>query len=180
MRILTILPTIHRDKFEKMYNSFQVTASKYNTLLIINKVGCITELLNEAFEKHNDYDYYHVSNDDVVYETPLWDITIAQKGKICHGKDNIPNGHTGNFLMIDGDIARSVGWIQMPTLNRYCGDIVWKFIGQQLGILQYYPEVLIQHKWEGADIKTNQEDVAKFSEWLSVCHRDLDKIRKVL
>ena len=181
MKILAICPTIYPDKFNRMYDSYAVTASKYTTLLSVTQKGGITKLINEAFSKHNDYDYYIIINDDLVFETPLWDTALAQAGKITHGDDKVPSGLAGQFLMIPGDFARAVGWLQMPALNRYAGDVCWRFIGQQLDCLQYHSEVIITHNWDGcAEPLVNEMDMASFAAWLPKSHKDIERIRKCL
>ena len=181
MRILAICPTIYQEKCDKMYNSYEVTSSKYTKLLIINKKGSITKLLNEAFEKHNDYDFYIPLNDDILFQTPLWDTTLAKKHTISYGDDGLQHENLPTFPMIDGDFVRALGWLQMPTLHRYAGDCVWKFIGENTGTLRYVPEVKITHNWDGcAEPMTNTLDMEKFSEWLPRSHDDINKIKEIL
>lgn len=181
MKILTICPSIHPEKLSKMYDSYDATTSKHNKLVVINKKGTITNIINETFNKYPDFDFYHVTNDDVIYEMPLWDMSLANKNKISHGKDAIPSGFDGQFFMIDGDIVRTLGWLQMPTLNRYCGDMVWRFIGKQLNILEYKENVIIKHNWEGCeDIETHKNDMSKFAEWLQGSHIEINKIREIM
>ena len=181
MKVLAICPTIHKEKFDKMHDSFDVTVSKNTSLLVIGEKGNLTTLINNAFNKYNNADYYMVLNDDIVFNTPLWDIELAHKGRISHGDDSITNGHKGNFLMIDGDFCRAVGWLQMPKLNRYCGDVIWKFIGQQLDCLDYHPNVSITHHWHGcAEPLVNEMDMAEFAAWLPHSHKDIEKIRRIM
>ncbi len=180
VRILTICPSIHADKLTKMLDSFYLTTSKYNNIVINSDKGSITAIINDMFAKYPDYDYYHITNDDVIYKTPLWDMKLANKGKISHGKDAIDIGVDGQFLMIDGEIARAAGWLQLPILQRYCGDVVWRYIGKQLNILEYVPEVSIIHNWEGADAEINRKDGRAFAQWLPWSFKDIEKIRKVL
>lgn len=180
MKCLAVCPTIYPEKFAKMYDSFQIMTSKYTTLLIIKERGEITTLLNEAFRKHNDYDFYIVLNDDIRFETPLWDTALAKKGHITHGTDNITNGHTGNFLMIDGDFCRALGWLQMPALNRYGGDVVWKFIGVNTSTLHYVPEVKIRHNWSGCEQpEVNTADMEAFARWLVGSKKEINIIKEV-
>ncbi len=181
MKIITICPTIYPEKFAKMHSSYDVTTSKNNTLVVINERGGITKLINKAFEKYNDADFYMVINDDCVFNTPLWDMELAQKGKITHGDDAVKEGVQGQFFMIPGDFARALGWLQMPKLNRYCGDVCWRFIGQQLDVLEYCPNVIITHNWEGcAEPLINEMDTAEFAAWLPHSHKDIERIRRIL
>lgn len=179
MKILAVCPSIYPHKLEKMLNSFELTKSN-NIDLICHSEGTVTEAINIIFNEHKDYDFYIVLNDDIEFITPLWDLQLARKGKITYGIDMIDGGGNGCFLMIDGDIPRAVGWLQLPTLNRYAGDTVWKFIGSQLDILEYFPDVIIKHHWEGASEIDNREDMKRFAEWLPWSFKDISRIREAL
>ncbi len=181
MKIYAFCPSIHQDKYERMYNSYDVTVTNSTKLITLNSKGSITKLLNEAFQKYNDGDFYIVLNDDLTFETPRWDVELAHKGRISHGDDGIEGGVKGQFLMIPGNFCRAVGWIQMPKLNRYAGDVVWRFIGEQLNVLDYHPQVVITHRWDGcAEPLVNELDMASFAEWLPSSHKDIEKIRRVI
>lgn len=180
MRILTICPSIYPFKLTKMLESFELTKSNYTDMVICGE-GTVTEAINNAFNNAPEYNFYFIGNDDIEFRTPLWDLKLAQKGKITYGNDLFQGENLCTFPMIDGDIARALGWLQLPTLNRYCGDVVWKFIGQQLNILEYDSEVIIEHKWEGCSHpEENKEDMKKFAEWLPGSFKDINKIRSVL
>lgn len=182
MKILTICPTIYPDKMERMLTSYQQTRSHMNNMVISteNTNGNITYLFNRAFLDNPDYDYYFMANDDIIFKTNHWDKILANKNSISYGDDLLQSRNLCTFPMIDGDIVRALGWLQMPTLNRYCGDIVWKFIGENLNLLKYYPNVIIEHKWEGQDDKVNKEDMARFAAWLPNSHKDINKIKEKL
>ncbi len=180
MKILTICPSKYPEKLEKMLDSFNTTRSKHTGIIINYEDKPITHIFNNVFNNNPEYDFYFMANDDIIFETPLWDIELARKGKITHGTDNIKEGINGQFMMIDGDIVRALGWLQMPTLNKYCGDVVWRFIGDNLGILEHIPQVFIKHNWEGADPDKNKKDMAEFAKWLPWAFKDITKIRKVL
>ena len=175
-KILCICPSIYPKKLITMMDSFLTTRSDNTNIRVNYEIGNITKIINRTFMENDNYDFYHVTNDDCIYKTPEWDLKLAKKGKITYGNDGIPEGINGQFLMIDGDIARAVGWLQMPMLNRYCGDVCWRFIGEQLGILEHIPEVIINHNWEGADANINQEDMAEFSRWLPFAFKDMEHL----
>lgn len=180
MRILTICPTKYPYKFEKMLSSFNVTKSK-STDFVMSSHGTVTEAINDMFNYKPDYDFYHITNDDVFYETPLWDLELTKKGKISYGDDGIQAEELPTFPMIDGDIVRALGWLQMPRLNRYCGDLIWKFIGQECGILNYCPGVKITHEWEGCgDPDAHKKDMEIFANWLPQAYKDVNKVKEML
>lgn len=180
MKILTIVPSIYPEKLSKMLDSYYATVNTAN-LVINSEKKSVTAVFNDIFAKYPTYDYYFMANDDIIFHTKDWDVKLANKGKISHGNDSIAEGVNGQFMMIDGDIVRALGWLQLPTLERYSGDVVWRFLGQQLGILHYVPEVQIEHNWHGCpDLEVNKADMAAFATWLPVSHHDVEKIRRFL
>jgi hypothetical protein len=48
--------------------------------------------------------------------------------------------------VIDGEIIRAVGWLQMPTLTHLYGDNVWGHIGHSLNILKFFKDIVIEHE----------------------------------
>ncbi len=178
LKTLTIVPSIYPEKLDKMLDSYHRTVCD-SCVVITSKPG-VTKAINEIFEKYPHFDYYFLANDDMEFLTKDWDITLVNKGKISYGDDGFQGANLPTFPMIDGDIARAVGWLQLPTLNRYAGDVVWKFIGEQLNILNYVPEVKLKHHWEGADPVINKEDMAEFAKWLPYSHKDIERIKGVL
>ena len=180
MKILTVCPTIRPELFESMQDSFYRTSSDGN-VLYPRTTGTVTEAINYVFNKYPNFDFYHIGNDDCEYLTPQWDVILAKKGKITYGEDGIQNQNLCTFPMIDGDIVRALGWLQLPTLTRYSGDQVWHIIGKILGILEYHPEVVIKHNWQGWDEKLGFEDLHKANEWANGhMKEDIEKVRKVI
>jgi len=103
-------------------DSFLTTRSEATSIRVYYNKGNITEIFNKAFQDNPDFDYYHMSNDDCVYKTHDWDLKLARKGKITYGNDLFQSENLCTFPMIDGDIVRALGWLQMPTLERYDGS----------------------------------------------------------
>lgn len=161
-------------------DSFLTTRSESTSIRVYYHADSITNIFNKAFNDNPDYDFYFMANDDIIFKTLNWDLKLAVKGKISYGNDLIQSNNLCTFPMIDGDIVRALGWLQMPLLSKYCGDVVWKFIADNLKLLNYNPEVIIEHKWEGADEVINKQDMQAFANWLQVSHRDINKIRRAL
>jgi len=183
MRILAICPSIYPDKLKSMIHSFQETKSSAFTELIVNTdIKPITQVFNEEFENRPDYDFYMMLNDDIVFKTLAWDADLANKGKISYAMDRIQNENLCTFPMIDGDIVRALGWLQLPSLENYCGDMVWNIIGKECKILNYNREVVIHHEWieEQVNKEIHKKDQAKFAEWLMSSHRDIRKVKEIL
>lgn len=180
-KILTICPSIYPEKLEKMMDSFLVTRSKYTNIILNHENKSITKIFNETFEKNPDYDFYFMANDDIEFNTPLWDLKLANKGKISYGNDLLQGHNLCTFPMIDGDIVRALGWLQLPTLNRYCGDTSWRFIGKSCDCLSYHGDVLIKHHWSGCSHPDmHKQDMEEFSKWLPWSFRDVKKVKEAL
>lgn len=117
-----------------------------------------TEILNRAFKIYNDYDFYSVTNDDIQYETLGWDVTLCNKGKISTGVERNMVKKYGKkrhgidiegfpiFSVIDGDICRALGWVQLPELIHSCGDNVWYWIARRMNILEIHKDIFYIHK----------------------------------
>lgn len=181
MKILAICPSIYPDKLSKMMESFNNTKSEFTDIVVYTEIGSVTEIFNKAFNEHKYYDFYFMCNDDIIFRTDKWDLKLANKGKISYGNDLFQRDNLCSFPMIDGDIVRALGWLQMPKLERYTGDVIWKFMGVQLGILNYVEEVVIEHTWSGcSDPEMNTRDTQNFANWLPFSFRDINKIRSVL
>jgi len=181
MKILCICPSKYPKKLDKMMDSFLITRSKHTKIILNYENKSITSIFNEEFEKHPDYDFYFMANDDILFETPLWDLKLANKCKISYGDDGFQGENLCTFPMIDGDIVRALGWLQMPLLKRYSGDVVWKYIGERCGILNYCKDVIITHKWEGcSDPELNIKDMSNFIRWLPNSYKDIIKIKNHL
>lgn len=207
MKILTICPTKGRPElFQEMVKSFYQTASLNNCLLAVvdpsdpwfyeymmtpdprvhflEVSGTVTQAVNHAYEKYSHFNYYHIANDDALYHTQHWDQKFIQmlhnRGPgIAYGDDLFQGENLCTFPFISAQIVKAVGWLQLPALTHYCGDVVWKFLGTNAECLHYLPEIVIEHKWGGADEDINKADMAKFAQWLKTAHMDIERIRKV-
>ena len=181
MRILTICPSKYPEKLEKMLDTFTVTRSNNTNIIINYEKDSITKIFNKVFENNPDYDFYFMANDDICFNTPLWDVELAEKNKISYGNDLLQGQDLCTFPMIDGNIVRSLGWLQMPTLEKYCGDVVWRFIGKQCGCLSYHGNVFIKHNWLGeVDNETHSKDKEAFARWLPWSMKDIRKVKEVI
>lgn len=154
-----------------------------------------TQLINKAFKMNTDYAFYSVTNDDVVYETKRWDVDLMNKGKISYGNDKCQGEAMPTISVVDGDICRALGWLQMPKLIHLFGDAVWKIIGSHLNILHYDKNVITNHKHFLYNKKTEKDDIYEitnsrdmyirdgviFKEWIKQnMNNDCDKIRRIL
>ena len=173
MRIFTICPSRGRPEIAlRMFSSFIHTTSlssikiyldsddsrlkEYQDVIppdniIIQERMTTTQIINKAFKDNSDFEFYHITNDDFVYHSPGWDEKFISTSEeygdgIFYGNDTMRDGNLCTAPVISGNIVRSVGWLQMPTLTHLYGDDVWMEIGKQLNILYYHKEVIIEHR----------------------------------
>ena len=222
MNILTICPTKNRpEKCGKMLESFRSMTtissivfildndekfiSEYKEMLCeynieIYREGTVTDKINKTFEKYNDYDFYHITNDDFVYQTEEWDLKLIDKIQskggigISYGNDLLTGQALPTAPMISANIVKALGWLQMPRLTHLYGDSVWKTIGHKLNILYYCHDVIIEHQHPQKDKKykdstfeyTNskamyQKDHQAFRSWVEDDYlSDIYKIKELI
>lgn len=209
--ILTVMPSRGRvEECKRAVDSFFSTSTKSDLIILVDEDdpqlleyhsigylqiasrGTITQRINQAFQDKPDYQYYHISNDDVLYHTPQWDLKILQLfddygDGIAYGNDLFQGENLCTFPFISGPIAKSIGWLQMPLLNRYCGDLVWKLLGKNLNCLYYYQDIVIEHLHyligkgnHPVDMEIYQQDKIAFAQWLQKADLDIWKVRKMV
>jgi hypothetical protein len=218
MKLLTICPTKSRvGMFKQMYVSWKETKSERTDIIVsldeddkqikeytvfllkegipffISLDKTLTEHINNCYHAMPYYDYYHLTNDDVVYHTDGWDKMlvepISKRPGISFPNDGIQNSNLCTFPVISGEIADAVGWLQQPRLKKLCGDVVWKTIGERADCLFHVPQVNIEHRhWiNGKRVQdeqdyqaTYQHDLMKQMDWFANdAITDIRKVRKV-
>ncbi len=174
-RLLVICPTRGRpERCREMYESFVKTSTRETDIIFLldeddpcrekyikllkeehsdmlirsfwETHKTLTTFINKMFSIYHNYEFYSITNDDFVYHTPGWDQVLMNKGKISFGDDMFSGDRMPTTSVIDGDIVRAVGWLQLPDIETLYGDAAWKMIGHKLNILKYFPEVKIEHK----------------------------------
>lgn len=169
-RILTICPSI-RDR-KKISESFFKTSATDNTLVFSSK-GTVTEAINNFIDDVHNYDFIHLTNDDVVYKTFGWDKiltdAIPAQGGISYGDDGVHGEALCTFPMISTNIILALGWAQLPDLEKYYGDTVWWHIGQECKCIHYCPTAKLEHLNDDKYIKHNvyREDQLVWGKWLT-------------
>ena len=172
--ILTVCPSRERpDRLRTMLESFYATSINSMMLVIVDKddptleqyrkvaedfknislwetaYASNTERLNAAFKNYPFYQFYHITNDDVIYRTPEWDRKfldiLKNRTGIAFGDDKEFSDRLCPTPFIHGNIVRALGWLQMPKLIHLYGDNVWMIIGKMLRNLFYVGDVVIEH-----------------------------------
>lgn len=198
---LAICPSRERPKrFRTMLESFVATSKnveliavvdeddptieEYRTLhdempdfeLWINQKSNNTERINTVFECLPDYEFYHITNDDVIYRTDEWDVQfiniLRTRPGIAFGNDLLFREDLCPTPFVTGDIVRALGWLQMPELTHLYGDNVWMILGKILKSIFYMEGIVIEHmhpiagKAETDEVykRTNSDEMYKADE----------------
>lgn len=214
-KILTIMPSRGRPKeCKNAIKSFLETCKTSNLAVLldeddpllseyfnishkifwwIKKRDTITNRINRfVMQNLNDYKFFHLTNDDVIYHTKDWDVSFMNRLEenghgIIYGDDLFQRENLPTFPFISQEIVKAVGWFQMPLLNRYYGDMVWKYIGQNAGCLYYCHYITIEHMHQLAgkgeypvDMEIYEKDGQAFAQWLATsATRDINKVRRL-
>ncbi len=107
-----------------------------------------SDIYLEALQLFPDSKWYGFIADDVVPETPHWDIKLIEAA----GSDGmaVPAGghedYTGApHFVLGGDLVREVGWLALPKLDRLFIDTVWWDVAKALNVLRFVPNVVLSH-----------------------------------
>ena len=159
------------------------------------------QIINKLMVKYPDYDYYSVSNDDMVYLTKDWDTKMCVKGHMNSPQEpNMIKKHGKAavgfpcLMVVDSRLPKAIGWLMYPKLEHCCGDNFWYWIADRLKILKYHSDVIIRHdhyllvgkEKDDTYKRSNNMDRMKRDwkthiNWLKYeINDDLDKIRRVI
>lgn len=103
----------------------------------------LSNYYNEAYQKAPDTPWWGFIGDDVVPETPGWDVALIKAA----GSDGmaVPKGEGTPHFVLGGKLVQSVGWLALPGLDRLYIDTVWHDIAKKRGVLRYCPDVILRH-----------------------------------
>lgn len=120
-----------------------------NVIWEINPRLRISGTLNLVANKYiDDYDYVSFMGDDHRIRTTDWDLELTSdpiKYLIAYGNDLLQGQHLPTSVLMDSNIIKNIGYMCPPTIKHLYLDNFWKVLGQRLGTLKYYDEVIIEH-----------------------------------
>lgn len=171
---------------------------RFSYRYLFSDQNSLTEKINNvALNNIDKYEYFHLTNDDVLYQTDFWDEifmdTLKMKGPgIVYGNDLFQGQGLCTFPFVSKEIIKALGWLQMPLLNKFFGDTVWMNIGKNSNCLHYHPAVIIEHlhflnnKRKNPNeeemtkyIETYNHDRHQFMKWLVNSEKDIQKVRDI-
>lgn len=168
------------------------------TVLVVANNGGFTGAVNLAAQAFWDrHDILGVVGDDVLFRTPGWDRQIRSALKtpgLAYGNDLIHGEKHPTAVFLSSAIAKALGWVALPSARHQWVDDAWKRLGQELGVLRYLGDVVIEHlhpavgkaDWDEGyrrvfDDSAAAADHAAFERWASIeIAADLANVRPVL
>lgn len=220
MRLVVICPSRGRpDKAKEAYDSFLKTRRDIGTdiLFVIDNddetlldynipfitpdhAGGMGNALNAAaLPLVDQYDYIGFIGDDHRFRTENWDGLITDElaatgGGIAYGNDLMQSINLPTQVFMDSVIVKTLGWMALPGAKHLYLDDTWKHLGEGIGNLLYFPQIIIEHlhpasgkaAWDEGYRRVNdqsvyQHDFGVFSEWRDNEYaRDVARVRAAL
>lgn len=111
------------------------------------------DILNELAIKYSDeYDYIGFMEDDCNFNTKGWETSFINKieeigdNAIVWGNDLLNGGSIVGLPFMNSKIIKKLGYMCPPEIKYLWADHFWKRIGQAVGSLHYFPEIVIEHR----------------------------------
>jgi hypothetical protein len=170
---------------------------KWELHVLPRRVGYSASLNAVAPLVWDEHDILGAFGDDTLFRTRYWDHKVrkalATPG-IAYGDDLIHGVKHPTAVFESSVIAKALGWFALPATRHQYTDDGWKWLGQELGILRFIPDVVIEHmhpavgkaEWDDTYLyatKTErvERDHAAFNHWLNHGMRaDVAKVREAL
>ena len=132
-------------------------------------------LLNELATKYSQmYDYVSYMEDDCNFNTNGWESIFINKineigdNGIVWGNDLINKENLVGLPFMNSKIVRCLGHIAPPEIKYLWVDHYWLKLGQALGSLYYFPDVVVEHR----HYSTGKRPKDSISEIMDNCGRD--------
>lgn len=127
----------------KLYAGIRLPRN-WQPLFVTPMLGFVAKV-NVAFRVRPDEPWYSFEGDDCVGCPVGWDTKLGERaaqGYITYGDDLF--NHKVTHPYICGDFCRDLGWVAHPAFKHLYVDLIWEQIGNALGVLEYYPDVITE------------------------------------
>lgn len=155
-------------------------------LLVVKKINYLSK------KYANKYDFVHFVGDDCVFATDKWeDIYLEQtKGMeyvMFYPDDTFQRHRLPTHPFMSTNIIEKLGFMGPDCLNHMFVDNFWKYTGQYLQCLKYFPNIVLEHRhyvkgYQKDEVYENndsyfQKDKASFLEYMQT--KFLDDMKKI-
>ena len=111
------------------------------------------DLLNDSAIKYSEtYNYIGFMEDDCNFNTQGWERIFINKlmelgdNGIVWGNDLVNGEYIVGLPFMNSKIIKKLGYMCPPEIKYLWADHFWKDIGEALGSLYYFPDVIIEHR----------------------------------
>jgi len=174
-KILEIIPTKERfNDFCMFADSWENTTEGFSDVLVVtdkedstytklkeiypfkwetSKLTSPLEILNEAATKYcQEYRWLSFMEDDCIHISPNWETSFILKLKelgkngIVYCNDMLNESGLVGIPFMDSSIIARLGYMCPPGLKAGYADNFWKQLGEDMGSLYYFDELIIEHR----------------------------------
>lgn len=117
-------------------------------VVLPERVGYTASLNAVAGDVWDDFDVLGAFGDDVLFRSFGWDQRVAEtlaEPSIAYGDDLIHGRNHPSAVFMSSAIAKALGWLALPATTHQWADDGWKRLGQELGVLRYMSDVVVEH-----------------------------------
>lgn len=114
---------------------------------VVGNTTCFRDKINAAVRDFPDEDYYGSLGDDMIPESPGWDLELARSSGrtgIAGSSQVYIKGKIGAGV-IGGDLVRALGWLCLPVVDHFYGDDAMELIGSTFGCLIMREDIKVAH-----------------------------------
>lgn len=167
--------------------------------VVPSEFGCIEKATHVLPKYWDSYATVTGIDDDCMVTTHGWDAILAQPIKrrgygLSYGNDTMQGENLPTKVMISTNIIKALGFWAPPPIKHLYADNFWKALGQELGALDYFPDVMMEH-WHYLNGKAPKDDLYEsiyapgemtkaetaFKKYvLEDSARDMERVRKAL
>jgi len=116
-------------------------------------IGSMGSALQSSATLHaaiNVYRFIGFMGDDHRPRTKGWDQILTQTldqhgGGFAYGNDLYQGQNLPTQVVMNTSIVNALGWMAPPELRHLYFDDSWKFLGESVGRLFFFPSVIIEH-----------------------------------
>jgi hypothetical protein len=112
--------------------------------------GLCEPLNHTAVAYADQYRYIGFMGDDSRPRTFRWDQLMLDEMKkkplsVAYGNDLLQGEKLPTAILMSSVIIQKLGYMAPPTLRHQWSDLFWLDLGQKLGTLTYFPNIIIEH-----------------------------------
>lgn len=173
MSLLVICPSRGRpDSIRALHEAWQETSAVAELLVVVDaddpslpeylglrsqvriEVNSVAQRLGPilnafAVPAANNYDVIGFMGDDNRPRTPGWDSALTggltDRPGVAYGNDLIQGSKLPTSAVISASIIRELGYMCPPPVTHLFLDDFWRKLGEDIGCLLYFPDVIIEH-----------------------------------